>query len=225
MLDVMGGQRGLSGLRTIAPGLAAPVLALSVLALSGLAAGCDGTPASQAGSPPGGTTAPVSTPAAAPVPTRSGPPSGPPSSPAGTAALPSYTPPPARHLERPAGIGRVPGSACDPATTAGHFFAASWAANAVSYVRRGAPVPAVQWADAARVLPVYRDGVARSRSALRAAGVPAGFVVFRDLADADAGMREGIAAARSKADSRVLPVYIKVVTAVDHLVESCGVLE
>jgi hypothetical protein len=214
MPGVMRRPRRTSGVRIAASTIR--LLALfALLALLALVSGCDSTADSQAGGSPTGTTpatAPVTTP-----PSTADTPTAPP--------IPTYTSPPSRNLERPPGFGRVPGSACDPATTAAHFFAASWAANAVSYVQRGAPVPAFQWADAARVLPGYRDGVAKSRSALLAAGVPRGFVVFQDLADADAAMREGIAAAKARADSRVLAVYIKVRTAHEHLVESCGALE
>jgi hypothetical protein len=194
------------------PGVHAVVPVVAVLAL---AAGCDSTPSGHAAGTPAATT-PATTPATTAAGTTDT---------STVPAIPSFTPPPRRHLSRPPGVGRVPGSACDPASIAVHFFIAAWYSGVASYAVRGESVPDFQWADAARVLPGFRSGVARSRVRLLAAGVPRGFVVFQDLADADGAVREGVAAAKAKDDSKVLPVYFTARTAEKHLVESCSVLE
>jgi hypothetical protein len=200
MLAVMNRCREISGVRALASGVA--VLALVV--------GCTGEDGPQATGTPTVTTPPA------------------PSSTVETttaAATPTYTSPPSRGLTRPAGLGPVPGSACDPAATDAHFFEVAWYTGYAGKVEAGEPVPDFRWAEGPRVLPSFRRGVATSRTRLVNAGVPAGFAVFGDLADLDAAMREGVDVARAKDDSRVLPVYFRAKAARDHLIESCGVLE
>jgi hypothetical protein len=203
-------RRGVSGL-----GLAVPAVAL--LALAG---GCDSAPASQAGGPPGGSTPAASSAAAAPGATPSGP-----AATSTPAPIPSYTAPPGRSLARPPGVGRVSGSACDAALSDEHFYEVAWFSGYASYVQAGDPVPSSQWATGPRVLPAFLGGVPKSRAALQSAGVPRGYPAYRDLADLDAAMRAGIAAAKARTDATVLPVYFRLKTAHDHLLESCGVLE
>ncbi|MFB9239662.1 hypothetical protein ACFFWC_29725 [Plantactinospora siamensis] len=144
---------------------------------------------------------------------------------ASTPPSPTYTKPPSRNLHRPPGVAKLSGSVCAYGESAIQFFATSWAASQVQPVTEGRPVRDSVWAEAVEVLGTYHTGIAKTRSKLQAAGVPKSFVVYQDLADADAAIAEGIAAARAKDDSKVIPIYLKSRTAEDHIVESCSVLE
>jgi hypothetical protein len=136
-----------------------------------------------------------------------------------------YTKPPSRNLTRPPGVAPIPAPTCTDAQIDIHIFGASWSANQVKPVTAGRPVPDAVWAETARVTGGYHTGIAKSRSRLRTAGVPASFVVFRDLDDADAAISEAVEAANAKDDSKVISIYVKARTAEDHLVESCAALE
>jgi hypothetical protein len=139
--------------------------------------------------------------------------------------IPSYTRPPSRGLTRPPGVRPVSGTPCDPASTDAHFYEVAWFSGFASYASQGRTVPDFQWAGAAGDLKEYLGGAPKARAALQAAGVPAGYLAFKDLADLDAAMRQGITVAGAREDDRVLPVYFAVRTAHDRLIESCGALE
>jgi hypothetical protein len=200
MLAVMSRCRGASGIRTAA----------SVAILTAVLAGCGDNPTPQATSTTSPATA-VTTPPTTDTPTAT--------------PIPTYTPPPSRGLKRPPGVAPVAGIPCDPASSDAHFYEVAWFSSFASYAAEGKPVPDYQWAGASGDLSVYLSGTPKARSALLAAGVPTSYVAYRDLADLDAAMREGIAVAKARDESRVLSVYFKVKTAHDHLIESCGALE
>ncbi|GAA3265256.1 hypothetical protein Dvina_16595 [Dactylosporangium vinaceum] len=145
------------------------------------------------------------------------------SAPATTAG--AYTKPPSRNLTRPAGLAPVPDSTCSYAQSSIHIFAASWASNQVKYVQRGQPVPDDTWADTARLTGDYQQGITTTRSRLKDAHVPETYIVYSDLADADAAITAAITAAKAKDDTQVMPIYTKALTAEDHIVESCSALE
>ncbi|GAA3283516.1 hypothetical protein Dvina_38505 [Dactylosporangium vinaceum] len=179
-----------------------------------LAAACSDEPAPQT-APSAGVTSTQPAPALSPA-TPS----------ASAAASPSgYTKPPSRNLTRPAGVAPISGSTCTYAQGDIHIFAASWASNQVKWVQRGQKVPDDTWAETVSVTEGYHGGIATTRSRLKDAKVPESFVVYSDLADADAAISEAVAAAKAKDDSKVLAVYAKARTAEDHLTESCSALQ
>ncbi|MFI5913168.1 hypothetical protein [Dactylosporangium sp. NPDC051541] len=137
----------------------------------------------------------------------------------------TYTKPPSRNLTRPAGVAPISGSTCTYAQGDIHIFAASWASNQVKWVQRGQKVPDDTWAETASVTEGYHGGIAMTRSRLKDAKVPESFVIYSDLADADAAISAAVAAAKAKDDSTVLAVYAKARTAEDHLTESCSALQ
>lgn len=196
--------------RSTARGVRAAAGAVAVLAL---VAACSDAKDPQVGNPatsaPGSPAAPATTAA----PTTSGPPSA------------SYTKPPSRGLTRPAGVAAVSNSTCGYAQVAIHFVGASWGNNQVPYVTKGQKVPDDVWAEGVGLLPTYKGGIEDSRSRLKSQKVPESYVVYQDMADADAAIDAAIAASKAKDDSKVIPVYIALRTAEDHFTESCGVLE
>jgi hypothetical protein len=199
MLTVMSRSRGASVFRTAA----------SAAALMALLAGCTDKPAPVPSPTP--TTAAPTTPDSTPTDT-------------GTPA-PSFTPPAPRGVTRPPGLGPVKGSTCDQAISDAHFYEVGWYSAYASYAEDGKPVPDIQWADGARVLPTFLSGVGTTRAALQAAGVPSSFIAYRDLAELDGAMRGGVTVAKARDETKLLAVYFAVRTAQAHLVESCGALE
>jgi hypothetical protein len=143
------------------------------------------------------------------------------------AAPPTYTSPPSRGVTRPPGVRPVKDVPCSRAVSDAQFYAAGWFGGVASYVQDGEPVPDFQWADAVTSLPKISGagGVAMARANLRADGVPTSYVAFKDLADLESAMRTGNNAAKARDESKALGVYFAVLTAKDHLVESCGALE
>ena len=178
-----------------------------------LVAGCDsGTPSA---APPTS-----SAPTSAPPPLTSPPP-------ATSPAVPTYTPPPSRGVTRPPGLGHISSNICAFASISAQGFIGAWSSGLVAYVQDGEKVPDFQWQDAARVLPSrsFSDGVKNARTGFQQAGVPANHPVFSDLSELEAAMREGIAVAKAKDETKVMAVYFRLRTADDHLTESCGALE
>lgn len=177
-----------------------------------LLAGCSNSPEPQpssSSSAPSTTTAPTTT------------------EPPTTSATPTYTPPASRGVTRPAGVRPVKDVPCSRAVSDAQFYAAGWFGSIASFVTKGEPVPDFGWTDAAKALPKISGagGVAMARAKLAADGVPTSYLAFKDLADLESAMRTGDNAAKARDESKALDVYFAVLTAKDHLVESCGALE
>lgn len=161
-----------------------------------------------------------SSPSAKPTPTETtAPPSSEPS------AVPSYTPPPSRTIPRPPGLPALGGDVCGSVAIQMHGAVGAWYSAAASYAEDGNPVPADEFASSVRVMPSFLKGPRTTRTELQAAGVPAGFVVFQDLTEAERAIQQSVTVAQASDDSKVMAVYFRIQTANDRLVESCGVLE
>jgi hypothetical protein len=201
MLAVMSWCWGASGIRTTA----------SVAVLAAVLAGCRGDPSTQASPTTTPPTTAVTTPPTTDTPTAT--------------PIPSYTPPPGRGLKRPPGVAPVKGTPCEPALADEHIYEVSWYGSFATYAEDGERVPDFQWTGADKDLQRFRGGIGVSRAALRAAGVPTVYAAYRDLAELDAAMRDGIAVTRARDEDKVLSVFFRLKTAHDHLLESCSALE
>jgi hypothetical protein len=173
--------------------------------------GCSNSPDPQP-SASGSTSAPATT-SDAPI-------TEPPATPA-----PTYTPPPSRNPTRPPGVRPVKDTPCDDALTDAHFYDVGFYGALASFAEGGSSIPEASWVDIQKNRPNVAPGIAKSRAALTADGVPTSYLAWKDMAALERALNASEQVIKKRDETKVLSVYYAFRTAEDRLLESCSALE